>query len=166
MKTYKFYGREKELANIKPLINKECKTSCDSNETSTIDKEVTYPGINNPYDLYDALCNIWRADTCAPRMRDKWTKENMTMGQCSITSFLVQDIFGGDVYGILREGGNYHCYNVIDGYVFDLTSEQFTGEILDYTNNPIQLRSVHFAKEEKYKRYLLLKNLLKEYCYK
>ena len=72
-----------------------------------------YKGIETPVDLYDALSHVWCADTCAPRMRQNWTKENMTLGQCSITAFLAQDIFGGKVYGILRPGGNYHCYNVI-----------------------------------------------------
>ena len=65
-----------------------------------------YKGIKTPLDLYDALSEIWCADTCAPRMRESWTKENKTLGQCSITAFLAQDIFGGKVYGILRSGGN------------------------------------------------------------
>ena len=86
------------------------------------------------------------------------------MGQCSITAFLVQDLFGGQVYGILRPGGNYHCYNVVDGHIFDLTSEQFGGEILCYQGNPEQSRQAHFAKEEKYQRYLLLKQRLREAC--
>ena len=60
--------------------------------------------------------------------------ENMTLGQCSITAFLAQDIFGGDVYGVLRSGGNYHCYNVIGDCVFDLTSEQFGDEVLSYVD--------------------------------
>ena len=72
-----------------------------------------YPGIHNPRQLYDALSKLWCADTCAPRMRKDWTRENPTLGQCSITAFLAQDIFGGKVYGVLRPGGNYHCYNVI-----------------------------------------------------
>ena len=75
-------------------------------------------------DLYDLLSDIWCADTCAPRMREGWSKENKTLGQCSITAFLAQDIFGGEVYGILRSDGNYHCYNVIGDCVFDLSSEQ------------------------------------------
>ena len=105
-------------------------------------------------------------DTCAPRMRDNWTKENMTMGQCSITAFLAQDIFGGKVYGILRPGGNYHCYNGSGNCRFDLTSEQFGDEILDYENNLEQFREVHFAKEEKRLRYEFLKSELKKYCNK
>lgn len=94
-------------------------------------------------------------------MRQDWTPENKTLGQCSITAFLAQDIFGGKVYGILRDGGNYHCYNVVPtesgDCVFDLTSEQFGAEKLCYQNNPEQFRDVHFAKEEKRLRYEALK---------
>ena len=94
-------------------------------------------------------------------MRHEWSPENKTLGQCSITAFLAQDIFGGKVYGVLRPGGNYHCYNVIGDCCFDLTSEQFGDEILVYENNPEQFREVHFAKEEKRKRYEYLKEALK-----
>lgn len=137
---YSFWGWERANA---PAVNKE------------------YEGIETPIDLYDALSRIWCADTCAPRMRDRWTPENMTLGQCSITAFLAQDIFGGKVYGVPRSGGTFHCYNVIGDCRFDLTSEQFGDEILDYENNPEQLREVHFAKEEKRLRYEYLKAELK-----
>ena len=40
-----------------------------------------YKGIETPVDLYDTLSHVWCADTCAPRMRQNWTKENMTLGQ-------------------------------------------------------------------------------------
>ena len=71
-----------------------------------------YPSIQSPVDLYNALSQIWCAQTCAPRLRSEWTKENITKGQCSITAFLAQDIFGGKVYGIPMKDGNFHCYNV------------------------------------------------------
>lgn len=67
------------------------------------------------------------------------------------------------MYGILRPGGNYHCYNVVGDCRFDLTSEQFGEEVLDYENNPVQERAVHFAKEEKKLRYEYLKSELKKY---
>ena len=121
-----------------------------------------YKGIKTPLDLYDALSKIWCADTCAPRLREKWTQENKTLGQCSITAFLAQDIFGGKVYGVLRPGGNYHCYNVIGDCIFDLTSEQFKDEVLSYENNPVQSREVHFEKEEKRLRYEFLKAELRK----
>ena len=118
--------------------------------------------VRDPRHLYDILSGIWCARTCAPRMRDRWTSGNRTLGQCSVTAFLAQDIFGGKVYGIPREGGkSFHCYNVVpceDGdCVFDLTSEQFGGEKLCYEDNPEQFREVHFAKEEKRQRYEYLR---------
>lgn len=137
---YKFYGWEQ--ANAQAVTDE-------------------YEGIRTPRDLYDALSGIWCEYTCAPRMRGSWSEENRTLGQCSITAFLAQDIFGGKVYGIPREGGNYHCYNTVGDCVFDLTSEQFGDEALDYENNPEQFREVHFAKEEKWERYEYLRDELK-----
>ena len=104
MKSYNFYGWQ--TADCKPI-------------------DSTYKKIENPQVLYDILSQIWCANTCAPRMRENWTRENPTLGQCSITAFLVQDIFGGKVYGIPREGGkNFHCYNAVslpdgDECIFD-----------------------------------------------
>ena len=108
------------------------------------------------YEPYLVLRNCWKADTCAPRMRKDWSEENLTLGQCSITSFLIQDEFGGEVYGVPLGDGNFHCFNVIDGIAYDITSEQFK-EDLHYDLDFIQSREVHFAKQEKYERYLLLK---------
>ncbi len=113
-----------------------------------------------PRDYYDLLTDIWTVETCAPRLRGGWSSENRTWGQCSITAFLMQDLFGGKVYGIPRSDGNFHCFNDVDGCVFDLTSEQFGDEILDYSGCPEQFRDVHFSKEEKRLRYELLKERL------
>ena len=138
---YNFYGWEN--ADVSPV-------------------DAKYSRIKNPREMYDLMSQIWCAETCAPRMRDRWTRENQTLGQCSITAFLAQDIFGGEVYGILRDGGNYHCYNVIGDCVFDLTSEQFGDEKLCYEGNPQQFREVHFAKEEKRLRYEYIKSELEK----
>lgn len=120
-----------------------------------------YARIKSQFDMYDCLTKAWSRETCAPRLRDKWSEENKTCGQCSITSFLVQDIFGGEVYGIRLEDGNFHCFNVIEDVVFDLTSEQFS-KTLDYSICEKQNREVHFAKTEKKERYELLKKTVKE----
>ena len=123
-----------------------------------------YPGIHTPLDLYDALSNVWCEYTCAPRLRRQYNTAHKTCGQCSITAFLVQDIFGGRVYGIPRESGSFHCYNEVDGHVFDITSEQFPNEELSYEDNPEQFREVHFAREEKRRRYEYLRKALKRAC--
>ncbi len=119
-----------------------------------------YSAIGDPRVLYDMLSQLWCADTCAPRMRGDWSPANKTLGQCSITAFLAQDIFGGEVFGVPLGDGNYHCYNVVGDCVFDLTSEQFGERKLNYEHNPAQSREVHFAKQEKYERYLKLKEML------
>ena len=140
MKHYNFYGWRDSL-NVKALTD-------------------SYRGIITPCDLYDSLLKVWCEYTCAPRMRNRWSDENITLGQCSITAFLVQDIFGGSVFGLLRPDGSVHCYNVVDGHVFDLTSEQFRGEVLSYEHNPEQFREVHFSRTEKRERYEYLKEQL------
>ena len=138
---YRFYGAQSALDTVRNISGK-------------------YPCVKTPYDLYDALLRIWCEYTCAPRLREGWSKENITLGQCSITAFLAQDIFGGEVRGILRSGGNYHCFNVVGGITFDLTSEQFKDEVLVYDDCPLQSRDVHFAKEEKRLRYEYLRDKL------
>ena len=135
---YKFYGADTK--SVKPINEK-------------------YNKIRDQRHLYDLLSNIWCKKTCAKRLQDKWSESNKTLGQCSITAFLVQDIFGGDVYGILLDDGNFHCFNVIGDVKFDLTSEQFE-EKLNYDNVYLQNRETHFSKEEKYNRYLYLKDEL------
>ena len=110
-----------------------------------------------PREYYDLLSEIWCAETCAPRMRSDWSPENKTLGQCSITSFLLQDLYGGKVFGVPLGDGNYHCFNVVGDYMFELTSEQFGEKKLNYADCPEQFRETHFAKEEKRQRYELLK---------
>ncbi len=131
-----------------------------SKSVSPIDKD--FSSIRDQRHLYDLLSDIWCEYTCAPRMREKWSKDNKTCGQCSITAFLVQDIFGGEVYGVPLKDGNFHCFNKIGDVVFDLTSEQFHDESLDYLHVQLQKRENHFSKIEKYQRYLYLKNKLLE----
>ena len=110
-----------------------------------------------PRDLYDLLCDIWSVHTCAPRMRDRWSAQNPTVGQCSITAFVVQDLYGGEVWGIPLGDGNYHCFNKVGSCVFDLTSEQFGDRALDYEHVVEQTREAHFAKAEKRERYEFLR---------
>jgi len=138
---YKFYGWE------------------NAQEVHAVNHE--YKNIDTPLDLYEALLKIWCEYSCAPRMRQNWSEENPTLGQCSITAFLAQDIFGGKVLGVQRPDGNFHCYNEVNGKIFDLTSEQFEGEELNYSHNPEQFREKHFeAKPEKKERYEYLKSEL------
>ena len=139
MNTYGFYGWENALV---PAVTAD------------------YAGIRTPRDLYNTLWYVWKKETCAPRMQPDWSEENRTLGQCSITAFLAQDIFGGQVFGVPLADGNYHCFNAVGDCVFDLTSEQFGEEKLDYSLLHEQKREVHFGKTEKKERYEQLKEAL------
>ena len=142
MKIYNFYGNEE--ANKVIAINNA-------------------PGIKTPLDLYDKLLNVWSIDTCAPRLRPEWSTDNPTLGQCSITAFLAQDIFGGDVYGV-KTGSGIHCYNIVNGICFDLTSEQFGDKVKDLDYTPVLKQdreaSNHFGNGEKKDRYLYIKSMI------
>ena len=113
-----------------------------------------------PRDYYDLLSDVWCRETCAPASRLVWSEENKTAGQCSITAFAIQDIYGGEVYGIPLGGGVFHCFNKIGDCIFDLTSEQFGDKVMDYEHSCIQNREDHFANKDKKNRYELLKKKL------
>ena len=138
---YKFYGAESKA--VKPVSEE-------------------FKSVKDQRDLYNRMNNIWCVFSCAPRYRDKWSEDNKTVGQCSITSFLVQDIFGGKVYGVPLPEGGFHCFNVIGDVEFDLTSEQFGEEKLVYSKDHEQSRQEHFADEGKKERYEYLKRELKK----
>lgn len=113
-----------------------------------------------PRDYYDILSDIWCSETCTPKMRPDWTENNKTLGQCSITAFLLQETYGGKVMGIKTESGNYHCFNDAKGVIFDLTSEQFGSRTLDYSGGIELEREDVFTAEEKIERYRYLKEKL------
>ena len=142
MDTYGFYGWRQ--ADVKARIT-------------------DYPGIGTPKDLYNALWHLWTRETCTPRMREDWNKENRTLGQCAITAFLAQDIFGGRVWGIPQPDGGIHCFNTVEDCVFDLTSEQFGDRKLDYSLRYEQMRHDHFLRTEKKERYEALKEALRAF---
>ena len=127
-------------------------------ETPDVTPKGEYKEVRNQRMMYELLEGVWSAETCAPRYRSQWSQNNNTVGQCSITAFLVQDVFGGKVYGVPLPEGGYHCYNEVDGVVFDLTSRQFGGRVLVYDLKNEQKREEHFRVEEKYDRYLQLRS--------
>jgi len=50
--------------------------------------------------IKDEVCEIvsmsFNEDTCYPGLRDNWSKENKTLGQCVITALVLNDFFGGN----------------------------------------------------------------------
>ena len=138
---YKFYGWD--TPDVKP-----------TNEN--------YVAIKNQRDLYDKLNGIWCQYSCAPRYRSQWSLQNKTLGQCSITAFLAQEIFGGEVFGVPLADGGVHCYNVVGDVTFDLTSEQFGDEALVYDHTNKQLFAENLCTEEKQQRFRFLRDELQK----
>lgn len=137
---YKFYGcNTKSVKPINPI----------------------YKAIKDQRHLYDLLSDIWCEYTCTPRLRKQWSKENKTCGCCSITCLLVQDIFGGEIYGVYIDG-NVHCFSKVGDEIFDLTSEQFGDLKLDYTLDHPQSREEHLSIPNKKERYLYLVSKLQK----
>ena len=67
------------------------------------------------------------------------------------------------MYGVPLKDGGFHCWNKVGDYEFDLTSEQFGDEELDYDSSVEQTRETHFADADKKARYELLGKRLAAY---
>jgi hypothetical protein len=84
-----------------------------------IAKENAVADCATPYDLYWALKTAWSVESSG-----SWSPENPAKGQCSVTSLVTQDLFGGSILKTKTYGGT-HFYNVIDGIKWDMTVSQF-----------------------------------------
>lgn len=121
----------------------------------------TFKMIVDQRHLYDLLSDIWCEYSCTPRLRKEWSTSNKTCGQCTITALLVQDIFGGEIYGVYVDD-NIHSFSKVGDTIFDLTSEQFPNRELDYSLKYPQSREDKLSTPHVKERYLYLVNELKK----
>ena len=112
-------------------------------------------------ELKQLLMESWLLETCSPGLRDKWHEENPSLGQCAITSLIVNDFFGGKIMRCMASTGS-HYYNIIDDEIIDLTKEQFLGEIPDYEKGEERTREYLLSNKDTNNRYLLLNKILRE----
>lgn len=75
--------------------------------------------------FYNKLKNAWCRESCSPSLRENWPNGNRAKGQCFVTAAAVQEAFGGEVFEMRIAEKEIHYYNVIDGEIVDLSSEQF-----------------------------------------
>lgn len=88
-------------------------------------------------DLLDTIHRIrgaWTAETS--QLPEQWTKDRPSTGQCCVTSFILQTIYGGDLVRGVTSKGIVHYWNVIDGTTIDATRDQFD---FDETFSEIQV---------------------------
>lgn len=136
---YRFYGWE-YADEIRPLL--DCGAS-------------TLGG------LYLACLKAWSMETCSAAFRGDWSPDNPSVGQCTITAHIVHELFGGEVLGLPLIGGGLHSFNLIDGHIVDLASEQFGKDaLLDYAKSVIVDPAVMLAGADKAERRALLRKRL------
>ena len=111
------------------------------------------------FELKELLSECWNIETCSPGLKDKWSEDNPSIGQCAITALIVNDYFGGKIMRCMSSSGS-HYYNIIDDKIIDLTKEQFLGEIPLYEEGQERTREYLLSNEDTKKRYLMLKESL------
>jgi len=109
--------------------------------TTKSGREISYfgAGINEDLDkFFGVLLRSW-----IKRDENYDFDNDPAHNQCTVTAMVVQDYFGGEILALKMPFGGTHYLNLIDGKVFDLTSDQFTSHDidLDYTGVKVVPRS-------------------------
>ncbi len=113
-------------------------------------------------DIAYLLHRVWSSETCYPRVRKFWKKENPSVGQCAVTSLVINDFFGGEI--LFNAEYNHFWNRLEDGTEIDLTKGQFKCDISLLDNYKVDRKTILFTKNatraRTYERYqILLKKL-------
>ena len=102
--------------------------------------------------------SAWRKETSY--WPDEWSDEVPSIGQCAITSLLVQDFLGGDIEEVVVEDGRVHFRNIVPTLgTVDLTEDQFPEDIGFIHSKPATRQEI-LTNEDTRKRYSLLRKLI------
>ena len=112
-------------------------------------------------ELKESLKKAWTQETCSPGLKDVWSVDNPSLGQCAITALIVNEEFGGDIMRCMSPTGS-HYYNLIDGKIVDLTKDQFLGQEPEYAFGAVRTREYLLGNEDTKNRYQLLKRNLQK----
>jgi hypothetical protein len=117
-----------------------------------------------------ALKNSWSKETSLDP--ENWTPENPALGQCAVTSVIVNDYLGGEIVWanvILPDGRQVsHYFNKINGIEKDFTKTQFPeGTVIPNgipkTKGYSSTREYILSYPKTQQRYELLKQKVKEF---
>lgn len=111
-------------------------------------------------EVKEMLEKAWTKETCSIGLKDSWTEDNKALGQCAVTTLIVNDFLGGKIMRCMCETGS-HYYNLINNEVIDLTSSQFN-IIPDYQMGEERTREYLLSNEDTKNRYLLLLKNVKD----
>ena len=113
-----------------------------------------------------ALINSWSKETSYELVKDNWSLKNKSLGQCAITSLIIQDYLGGDIVFAETIFDNSsvinHYWNFIDNIDYDLTIQQFTSNY-KFINKKIVSRNTLLGNLDTLKRYQILKEKVDNY---
>lgn len=104
----------------------------------------------------------WRKETCIPSLQQLWKEENPSLGQCAITSLVINDYVGGKIMRCMCSTGS-HYYNLINGDIVDLTSEQFGDEKPLYEEASERTREYLLSNDDTKRRYIMLLHNIKQH---
>lgn len=121
--------------------------------------------------ITEALRASWSPETST--WGEDLPVDNPARGQCAVSSLVVQDFLGGDLFRVRANGEGIdekHYYNVLDdGTVIDTTREQYQGKVVSLTPAPVDLEGKYVSIREKVldnedtrKRYELLRQLVND----
>ena len=121
--------------------------------------------------ITEALRASWCPETST--LGDDLPVDNPARGQCVVSSLVVQDFLGGDLFRVRVSGDGIderHYYNVLDdSTVIDTTREQYQGRPVSLVPEPVDLEGKYVSIREKVldnedtrKRYELLRQLVND----
>ncbi len=121
--------------------------------------------------ITEALRASWSPETST--WGEDLPVDNPARGQCAVSSLVVQDFLGGDLFRVRANGDGIdekHYYNVLDdGTVIDTTREQYQGKVVSLTPAPVDLEGKYVSIREKVldnedtrKRYELLRQMVND----
>jgi len=100
----------------------------------------------------------WCEDTCLDSLKKDWNENNKSLGQCAVTSLIVNLYMGGKIMRCETPKGG-HYFNIINDEIVDLTKSQFDF-IPNYENGEERTEDYLLSNEDTKNRYLsLLKNV-------
>ena len=102
----------------------------------------------------------WTKETAFPGCQEEWSEQNPSLGQCAVTSLIVNDFFGGKIMRCMCNGIS-HYYNLINGEIVDLTVDQFEGQIPNYIESEERTRDYLLSSGDTKARYYLLLNIVR-----
>ena len=108
------------------------------------------------------LRKAWCRATAHPTYQKDWSESNPSYGQCAITALAMQDLYGGDIYECKVQGKRHYVNITPEGYLHDLTSEQFGDGQIVYAEMKPRTRASLLKSQSVRERYELLKARLEE----